>query len=141
MKSKVASAQAGADRKKIEGVLQAYETALNASDTDTVMTLYTSDGVFMPQHGPSSIGADAIRAAYQGVFQLLTFDVELQVEEIVQVAPNWAFVRTNSAGLVTVHATAARVPDANHELFVFHKSADDEWMIARYCFSTTNPPR
>jgi hypothetical protein len=28
----------------------------------------------------------------------------------------------------------------NQELFVFQK-IDDAWKIARYCFSTTNPPR
>jgi uncharacterized protein (TIGR02246 family) len=137
----VASAHPDADRRKIEGVLQTYETALNAAATDKVMNLYTSDGVFMPQHGPSSIGTDAIRAAYNGVFQGITFDVELQVEEIVQVARNWAFVRTNSGGFVTVHANGARVPEANHELFIFQKGDDSEWKIARYCFSTANPPR
>jgi hypothetical protein len=67
--------------------------------------------------------------------------VELQIEEIVQVARNWAFVRTNSAGFVTVRAAGARVPDANHELYVFQKGDEHEWKIARYCFSTTNPPR
>ena len=137
----VGAAHADADRRKIEEVLQNYETALNASATDRVINLFTSDGVFMPQHSPASIGADAIRAAYNGVFQAITFSVELQVEEIVQVARNWAFVRTHSAGFVTVHANSARVPEANHELFVFQKGDDDAWRIARYCFSTTNPPR
>jgi len=31
-------------------------------------------------------------------------------------------------------------PEANQELFVFQK-VDSDWKIARYCFSTTNPPR
>ncbi len=31
-------------------------------------------------------------------------------------------------------------PEANQELFIFRKVGDD-WKIARYSFSTTNPPR
>ncbi|MYM68239.1 SgcJ/EcaC family oxidoreductase [Pseudoduganella sp. FT55W] len=123
----------------IEGVLQTYETALNASDTNTVLTVFAPDGVFMAPNSPSTVGADAIRAAYNGIFQAITFDTELTVEEVVQVAPGWAFVRTSSNGHVTVNAIKQRVPDANHELFIFQKGDDDAWKIARYSFATTNP--
>ena len=130
----VASVQAD-----IEAVLATYETALNASDTDKVLTVFAPDGVFMAPNNPSTVGADAIRAAYSGIFQAITFDTELTVEEVVQVAPNWAFVRTSSNGHVTVNAIKQRVPDANHELFIFQKGNDDAWKIARYSFATTNP--
>jgi uncharacterized protein (TIGR02246 family) len=130
---------ADADQISIQDVLQSYETSLNASNTDAVLALFAPDGVFMPQHAPAMVGLDAIRAAYQGIFQTITFDIELAVAEVVQVAPDWAFVRTNSAGFVDVHAINQRVPDANHELFVFQKR-DGAWKIARYCFSTVNPP-
>lgn len=126
---------------EIQGVIQAYETALNASDTNAVVSLFAPDGVFMAQHFPAMVGVDAIRAGYDGIFQVIDFDTELRVEEVVQVAPNWAFVRTNSKGSVNLHAIGQAVPDANHELFVFHKGEDGAWKIARYCFSTTNPPR
>ncbi|MET4296246.1 uncharacterized protein (TIGR02246 family) [Bradyrhizobium sp. LB8.2] len=124
---------------KIEEVLQTYEAALNASDTDKVLTVFAPDGVFMAPSSPSTVGADAIRAAYNGIFKAITFDTELTVAEVVQVAPNWAFVRTSSNGHVTVNSIKQRVPDANHELFIFQKGDDDAWKIARYSFATTNP--
>lgn len=136
-----AEAQADTSRAKIENVLQTYETALNASDTDTVMTLYAPDGVFMPQHSPSSVGEEAVRSAYERVFQAIRLEVDFEIQEIVQVAPDWAFARTNSAGFVTVTATGERGPEANQELFVFHLDTTGNWRIARYAFSTTNPPR
>ena len=123
----------------IEDVLEAYETALNASDTDKVLAVFAPDGVFMAPNNPSAVGADTIRAAYNGIFQAITFDTELTVAEVVQVAPTWAFVRTSSNGHVTVNAIKQRVPDANHELFIFQKGNDDAWKIARYSFATTNP--
>lgn len=136
-----ASAQHDADRAAIEAVLATYEAALNASDTDTVLSLYTADGVFMPQHSLPNVGADAIRKAYDGVFAAITLEVDFAIDEIAQVAPNWAFARTRSNGFVTINATGDRAPEANQELFVFTKTKNDDWKIARYIFSTTNPPR
>lgn len=139
VKSVGKTADAASVQADIEEVLQTYETALNASDTDTVLTVFAPDGVFMAPNSPSTVGVDAIRAAYNGIFQTITFDTELTVEEVAQVAPNWAFVRTSSNGHVTVNAIKQRVPDANHELFIFQKGDDDAWKIARYSFATTNP--
>lgn len=123
---------------EIQDVLAAYEMALNASDVDAVLDVFTADGVFMAPNNPSAVGADALRVAYSGIFQTITFDTELHVDEVTQIAPDWAVVRTHSAGSVTVTAIGQRVPDANHELFVFRKE-DGRWKIARYAFATTLP--
>ena len=129
-----------ANEKAVAAVLADYEDALNQSDTEAVMKLYAPDGVFMPQHFPSSVGADAVRNAYDGVFEAITLKVKFVVAEVHQIAPDWAIARTNSAGTVTVKATGGGGPEANQELFVFQK-IDGAWKIARYCFSTTNQPR
>ena len=123
----------------IRTLLVAYEKALNTSDTDAVMQLYTSDGVFMPQHSPSSIGTVAVASAYDAVFKAIQLSVKFNIAEIQVVAPEWAFARTNSAGTVKMYANGAGGPEANQELFVFNKIGG-AWKIARYCFSTTNPP-
>ena len=128
-----------ANEEAVATVLANYEDALNQSDTEAVMKLYAPDGVFMPQHFPSSVGADAVRKAYDGVFEAITLKVKFVVAEVHQIAPDWAIARTNSAGTVTVKATGGGGPEANQELFVFQK-IDGAWKIARYCFSTTNPP-
>jgi uncharacterized protein (TIGR02246 family) len=118
--------------------LEDYEAALIASDTDVVLSLFASDSVFMAPNNPSAVGTDAIRAAYNGIFQTISFDTKLKIEEVVQVAQNWAFVRTTSNGYVVVNAIKKRVPDSNHELFIVHGDERDEWKIARYSFATTN---
>ena len=38
-----------ANEKAVAAILAQYQDALNRSDTDAVMKLYASDGVFMPQ--------------------------------------------------------------------------------------------
>jgi hypothetical protein len=61
-----------------------------------------------------------------------------EIPEMHQVATDWAFARTNSAGTVNVHSTPARGPEANQELFVSQK-VGAAWKIARYCFSHHKP--
>jgi len=129
-----------ANEKAVAAVLGNYQDALNKSDTDAVMKLYAFDGVFMPQNSPSSVGTDEVRRAYDAVFQTIKLTVKFTVAEVVEIAPNWVFARTNSAGTVKVYATGAGGPEANQELFLFQK-IDGAWKIARYCFSTTNPAR
>ena len=128
-----------AEEKAIAEVLARYQDALNQSDTDAAMKLYADDGVFMPQNSKSSVGAEAVRKAYGAVFDAITLSVKFDIAEIRQLAPDWAFARTNSAGRVKVHATGESAAEGNQELFVFQK-INGEWKIARYCFSSTNPP-
>jgi uncharacterized protein (TIGR02246 family) len=129
-----------ANEEAVAAVLANYQDALNQSDTDAVMKLYASDGVFMPQNSPSSVGADAVRKAYDAVFKAIKLTVKFNIAEVVEMAPNWVLARTNSAGKVKIYATGGGGPEANQELFVFQKIGG-AWKIARYCFCTTNPPR
>jgi uncharacterized protein (TIGR02246 family) len=137
----ISQARSDGDRDAVIAVLGAYEAALNASNTDAIVPLYAEDGVFMPQHNQPSVGSAAIRAAYDGVFNTITLEIEFEIDEISQIAPDWVFARTRSSGFVTINATGQRGPEANQELFLFNRSPSGEWHIARYIFSTTNPPR
>lgn len=130
-----------ADEEAIRAVLGRYEQALNDSDTEAVMTLYTDDGVFMPQHFPSAVGSSSVRTAYDGVFKAIKLNVTFDIVEVRQLSPSWAFARTNSLGTVKVLADGSGGPEANQELFVLEKADSGDWKIARYCFSTTSPPR
>lgn len=127
-----------AAEKAVDAVLKQYETALNESDTEAVMRLYADDGVFMPQNFPSSVGASAIRRAYDTVFDAIQLTVKFDVQEIQQTGESWVLARTNSAGTVKVHATGANQAEANQELFLFQNTGGI-WKIARYAFSTINP--
>ena len=128
-----------ANETAIRRVLSLYEDALNASNTEAVMPLYAEDGVFMPPNNPSAVGKAAVRQAYDAVFKAITLKVKFTVAELITMSPEWAFVRTNSAGTNKINATGAVSPEGNQELFIFKKGADGKWRIARYSFSTTNP--
>jgi uncharacterized protein (TIGR02246 family) len=129
-----------ANEKAVADVLAKYQDALNNSDTNAVMRLYADDGVFMPPYSQSAVGAAAVRQAYDAVFKAIKLSVKFSVAEVVEMDPNWVFARTNSAGTTTINATGATNAEANQELFIFGKGGDGSWKIARYSFSSTNPP-
>jgi uncharacterized protein (TIGR02246 family) len=133
------SANTSVDEAAVRSVMSSYEAALNASSTEAAMPLYTQDGVFMAPNNQSAVGKAALRQAYDAVFKAITLKVKFAIAELVVMAPEWAFVRTNSAGTQKINATGATSAEANQELFIFKKGDDGKWRIARYSFSTTNP--
>ena len=122
----------------IAAVLRRYQDAANRSDTDTIVALYAPDAVFMPQNSPPSVGIEAVRNAYSAMAQAIALDIRFTIAEVHQVAPDWAFLRSTSAGTIKLLATGQTVPEANQELFILQKISG-EWKIARYAFSVTTP--
>ncbi|HRG58770.1 MAG TPA: SgcJ/EcaC family oxidoreductase [Bacteroidia bacterium] len=117
----------------IEKLLFSYRDALNASDVNKVLTLYTSDGVFMPSNAPSAIGQEQINGAYKQVFSQIQLNIEFFIDEII-VNGNYAFARTTSKGSSLIHANGQTVAEENREIFVLQK-ANGQWKISRYMFN------
>ncbi|KAE9381980.1 hypothetical protein N431DRAFT_360521 [Stipitochalara longipes BDJ] len=122
----------------ITNLLRAYQTALNASSTSSVLPLYTSSGVFMAQHFSTAVGTEAIAAAYDKTFDMITLAVDFDIIEIVEMSEEYAFARTASKGKVQIKG-GGESDEANQELFVLKKEGG-EWKIERYCFCSTLPP-
>ncbi|AIC21214.1 ketosteroid isomerase [Pseudomonas chlororaphis] len=120
--------------------LKRYETALNTSDLDQVMTLYAGDAVFMPQNSPPAVGRDAVRAAYRQVFDLIRLDVRFTIDEIQPLSRDWVFARTRSNGTVKLlKGDQPASAEGNQEVFLLHRESDGQWRFARYIFSATQP--
>ena len=127
------------EKQKIETLLSTYLQSLNTSDAKLAQSLYTRNGVFMPAEGPSAIGLENILKSYEYVFSQIQLNVEFFIEEI-EVENDFAFAITSSKGTTLIHATGDTIPEANRELFVFEKVAD-EWKIARYMFNKAEPKK
>lgn len=121
------------EKTAIEKVLFSYRDALNASDVNKVLPLYTNDGVFMPSNAPSAIGQEQLKASYEFVFKTIQLNIEFFINEIV-VTGDYAFAQTTSKGTTLIHANGQTVAEENRELFVLQKT-NGQWKIARYMFN------
>ena len=121
------------DKDQIKTLLFKYRDALNASDPNQVMPLYTEDGIFMPSGAPTSIGTEQVKGAYEFVFSQIKLSIEFFIDEI-DVTGNYAFARTTSKGSTLIYATGETIPEENRELFVLQKD-NGNWKIDRYMFN------
>ena len=126
-------------RAQIEQLLNKYERALNTSDAQAAVQLYTEDGVLMAPENPPAVGAKVLQQAYVAIFQAIALNLKFQIAETELLSPEWALLRTTSTGAVKILANGAEVPGSNQELFLLRKT-DGQWKIARYSFSSTVRP-
>jgi len=103
-----------------------------------VVQLYTEDAVLMAPGNPSAVGIQTVQAAYAGIFQAIRLNITFQIAELHLLSPDWAFLRTNSTGAITIIANGAVIPEGNQELFLLRKTYG-HWKIARYSFSSSLP--
>jgi uncharacterized protein (TIGR02246 family) len=130
--------QSDGQQRQVEDVIGSYESALNTGDLQAVLGLYADDAVLLAPNAPSAVGIDAVRAAYTGIFQAISLDLTFTIAEVKVVSPDYAFLRSDSNGTITILANGAVIPSSNHELFVLHK-VQGRWKLARYSFSSTLP--
>ena len=135
--SEAAQASSAPGRAAIETTISGYFTALNHGNIDAVIQLYTDDPVMLPFLLPTVVGTEAVRKNYENTFQQIRFQMHTTIQELVQMSPEWAYVRTDSAGMFTPVKTGKDAPATFHELFLLRKTSDGKWHIARYSFSPT----
>lgn len=121
------------EKSALEKLLFSYRDALNTSDINKVLPLYTNDGVFMPSNAPSAIGQEQIKGSYEFVFKTIQLNIEFFIDEIM-VTGDYAFARTTSKGTTLIHANGETVAEENRELFVLQKT-NGQWKISRYMFN------
>jgi len=124
------------EQSEIKKVLFSYRDALNESNVEKVLSLYTENGVFMPSSAPTAIGQEQLKGTYAFVFSNIQLNIEFYIDEI-EIVGEYAFVRTTSKGTTFIHASGETVPEENRELFVLKKE-NGSWKIDRYMFNKMN---
>jgi len=117
----------------IRALLAKYEQLLNASDAESIASLYASDGIFMPQGFPTAAGREVVLESYRAIFGNITLSIKFDIDEVVA-RDGLATALTRSNGSVRVNATGDMAPESNRELFVFAQE-EGAWRIARYMFN------
>ena len=78
----------------IRNTIARYFDALNRSDVDAALKLYTDDPVMLPFLQPTVVGRKGVLENYENTFQHIQFRMETKIEELVEMSLEWAYVRT-----------------------------------------------
>ncbi|MBC7775757.1 MAG: SgcJ/EcaC family oxidoreductase [Phycisphaerae bacterium] len=121
------------DKAAAEKVVHAYFDALNTSDANKVVSLFTTNGVLLATGAPTATGTEQLKGTFQYVFDNFTYTLEETIVEVT-VQGNYAFVRSTSKGSFVIKASKQKVDDDFRELFVLQK-VKGTWKIVNYMYN------
>lgn len=125
---------AAEDRQAVEKVLRAYETGINTGDTALIIAQFSDDAVWKPANVPVVVGRPAIGARYEHELGRISLAKTYRVHDL-EVACDWAFIRTTSEGTVSLKETGETAPESHEDLFILKRQPDRSWKIARYIYN------
>jgi ketosteroid isomerase-like protein len=134
------SADAGvaAEQKAVYDLINSYQTALNAGDTKTILSLFAKESYSQWNDKPTADSNEKRRQQYDDLFKNEKFETEFAYDS-VSVNGNMAYVRTHHhrGATVTRISDGATLIDLNREVFVLEKHQGG-WKIVVYTFNA-NP--
>jgi ketosteroid isomerase-like protein len=117
---------------------EAYTSAINSNNLDSLSGMFTDDVVFLAAHSAPIVGKAAVRAWAKDYLDAFTTHWEKTTQEF-QVSGDWAFERYSYKSTDTPKTGGAAVEDTGWGLVVYHHDADGKWRVARDAFSTDKP--
>lgn len=117
---------------------EAYVTAINSNDLDSLMSMLTEDVVFLAAHEKPLVGKAAVRPWVQGYLDAFKTRWEKTNLEFV-VAGEWAFERYSYVSKDTPRAGGAVIEDTGWGLVIYRRDKDGKWRVARDAWSTDRP--
>lgn len=131
-------ADRSAEVEAIRGVRAEYAAAVNAGDAARVATLWTTDGVDMPNHAAAAIGRDAIQQAHAARMAAMKVAITLTGEE-TRVRGNRAYDRGTFTVRLTPTSGGPTITDEGKYLVLLTKQPDGTWKIS-HGISNSNLP-
>jgi ketosteroid isomerase-like protein len=119
---------------EFQKILEAYSAALDANDVETLVGLYSANGVFMGEGAKAAVGPDALRASYKTIFATLKVGLRFSLREAEQ-SGDLGWARALSTGTVKVLATGAETQESFNLLVVFRREGG-AWKIRSYLFAS-----
>ena len=117
-------------RQALEAKNQQMETYISQQNIDSLLTLYTPDAIFMPQGMEMVSGQDALRAAFQGMFDMGMNNIEFEVIE-VESAGDIAY----EMGRYSVEGPGGQPADRGKYIGIW-KNVGGDWKLHRDIFNT-----
>lgn len=132
------SAEVGAIRK----VLDQYGETVQAGDFEGWLSLWTEDGVQMPDNAPTRVGKAAIAEAMRGAFEAMDLSITIHEVEDAQVWGDRGLTRCRYSLALTPKGggeTIEAMPNGK-ALTLYGRQADGSWKIVYDCFNSNVEP-
>ena len=117
---------------------EAYTSAINSNNLESLVAMSTDDVVFLSPNEPVVIGKAAVRAWSAAYLKGYKIHWDKAVKEFT-VAGDWAFERYAYKQNDKPRGDGAPVTDTGKGLIVYHRDADGKWRVARDAWNSDLP--
>jgi uncharacterized protein (TIGR02246 family) len=128
-----------ADTAAINALRDAWVTAFNAADVDSLVNLYTEDAIDLPANEPTLSGRAAIREYFVTTFGMGKATATVTSEEL-QLMGDWAYDRGTFTLSIVPAAGGEAMNVSQRYLVVIRQQADGAWKLARLIDNSPTPP-
>lgn len=135
-----AAATAAGDDPAAHRAHEAYVSAINSNNLDTLLGVLTEDVVFLAPQEPVMVGKAAVRPWLEGYLKAFKTHWDKPVQEFI-VNGEWAFERYSYKSSDTPAGGGAVVEDTGWGLVIYHRDADGKWRVARDAWGTDHQPQ
>ena len=115
-----------------------FSSALNSGDLDVWLSLWTDDGVQMPDGEPAVVGKQRIRERMKNVFDQFNLNMVITNKEAAS-AGELAYARGTYKFTVTPKAGGQAAVFDGKYMTIFEKQPDGSWKIHRDIFNSNVP--
>ena len=117
------------DRAAVESASNELVEAVNASDLERVVSLWTEDATLLPPHHPKVEGRESIRAYFGRLFSVMRLQFQFTSSR-VWLAEGSAWQLVDYSAEVTPLAGGAVQSDRGKGLHVFRRQPSGSWLLA-----------
>ena len=117
---------------------EAYVTAINSNNLDSLLGMLTDDVVFLSANEPVMVGKAAVKPWLEGYLKAFKTRWDKPVQEFV-VSGDWAFERYSYKSTDTPLAGGAVVEGTGWGLVIYHHDTDGKWRVARDAWGPDHP--
>ena len=110
----------------------------NEGDFEGFMALIDDEAIFKGPDHSSVVGIEALRDLYNGSFNTLTFNVEINSEEIL-VFGDYAYSMEIWKGSMNPKDGSTPIIFDNTEMAIYKRQADKTWKIWRAMYNSNAP--
>lgn len=122
------------DTAALEARSDAWETALNAKDTDALVDLYTDDARLLPPDGAMTSGKEGVRAAFGGMIEAGIGGETTRVETTVLGDVGYI------VGTFTLQA-GEEILGTGKYIETWHRGEDGQWLISNDIYNNDPSPK
>ena len=119
---------------------EAYVTAINSNDLNTLLGVLTDDVVFLSAHEAPMVGKAAVRPWLEAYLKAYKTHWDKPVQEFV-VNGEWAFERYSYTSNDTPVGGGDVVTDTGWGLVLYHHDPDGKWRVARDAWGPDHPAK